>query len=226
MLLLLACTPDPQPVALVAPPVEVPRGALSFRWPLLDPAQFTQTVGVDHDPTVYPEGIQGVYCTNYDGRTFPWCYDEHDGSDYLLAGGFDAMDAGSAVIVAAAPGVVVTVEDGHYDRCHAEGNGIDCDGHEMEPNYVEVEHDGGYVTRYFHMMSGSPVVEVGDEVACGDELGLVGSSGYSSMPHLHFELQDADGVVIDPYAGDYSQPETWWVDQGDPEGFPSMDCAG
>ena len=73
-------------------------------------------------------------------------------------------------------------------------------------------------------IDGQPSVEVGQSITCGDQLGIVGSSGYSSGPHLHFEVQHADETVIDPYAGVNSQPETWWVDQGDPEGFPSGDC--
>lgn len=204
----------------------VPRGALSFRFPLLEVEMFEQTVGVDHDPEVHGDGADAIVCTNYDGRGFPWCYDEHDGSDYLLEGGFEAMDAGGATIVAAAPGVVVEVADGNYDRCHATVDGIDCDGYPMVANKVEVEHEGGWRTRYLHMKSGSVAVQVGQQVGCGQKLGMVGSSGYSSMPHLHFELQDADGLVVDPYAGTFSQPETWWVDQGDDEGLPGDACAG
>lgn len=225
MLLLVACTADPatdskETAELVE---DVPRGALQLRWPLPDPAQFYQTTGVDHDPVVY-EDLQKVVCLNYDGRTFPWCYDEHDGSDYLLDGSFDAMDAGSAPILAAADGVVVETDDGHYDRCHATADGIDCDGNDGEANYVILEHKGGYRTLYWHMMTDSVAVDVGQSVVCGETLGIVGSSGYSSGPHLHFELQDAEEAVIDPYAGEHSQPETWWVDQGDSEGFPSGVC--
>lgn len=228
----VACAPAPVvPVSRARPEdledtaPEIARGALAFRFPLADRTLFEQTVGVDHDPEVHEEGLQGVQCTSYDGRSFPWCYDEHDGSDYLLVGGFDTMDAGSAVIVAAAPGVVVETDDGNYDRCEATVEGIDCDGYEMAANYVILEHDGGWRTKYWHMKTDSVAVAVGDTVACGDRLGLVGSSGYSSMPHLHFELEGLEGEWIDPYAGEHSQEETWWVEQGDPEGLPGSDCA-
>lgn len=228
MWLLVGCAaPLVQPVSLKAPEdtaPEVARGALAFRFPLADRALFEQLVGFDHDPEVYTEGAQGVHCTSYDGRSFPWCYDEHDGSDFLLLGGFDTMDAGSAVIVAAADGVVVATEESQYDRCHATFEGIDCDGYPMEGNHVILEHAGGLRTMYWHMKTDGVDVEVGQSVRCGDRLGLVGSSGYSSMPHLHFELQDAEGVSSDPFAGEYSQPETWWVEQGDAEGLPGSDC--
>jgi murein DD-endopeptidase MepM/ murein hydrolase activator NlpD len=210
-----------------------PRGALQLRWPLQSVEAFYQTTGVDHDPEVQGGGIEAAICTNYDGRAFPWCYDVHKGSDYLMTDGFDAMDAGSQPIVAAADGVVVDTDDGHYDRCHVDGESqsVSCDGHEMAPNYVTLEHEGGWHTRYLHMKSESVAVSVGDTVACGERLGLVGSSGNSSGPHLHLQLElpggeGEDDVVVDPYAGAWSQPETWWVEQGDPEGFPGMNCAG
>ncbi len=217
---------------------ETPRGPLQLRWPLLERELFTQTVGVDHDPTVYDDTtVDGLICTNYDGRTFPWCYDGHLGSDYLLDGGFSQMDNGSATIVAAADGTVIEVVDGHYDRCHGEIGGVSCDGNDGIANDMIVEVTGSdgltYRNMYWHLMNGSPMVAVGDVVTCGQPLGLVGSSGNSSQPHLHFEVQTADpanplvdGTVIDPYAGVDSQPETWWVDQGSATGLPASDCPG
>lgn len=219
--------PDDSSAAVdTAAPDELPRAEPQLRFPLVERELFAQTVGVDHDPVEYePESIEAAICTNYDGRGFPWCYDSHDGSDYLLVGGFDTMDAGSATIVAAADGVVVSTEDGHYDRCSASPEGIDCDGHDGIANHVIVEHAGGWRTLYWHLKQDSVAVTEGQAVSCGEALGLVGSSGYSSAPHLHFELQSPEGVVVDPYAGAWSQPETWWVDQGDPEGLPGSGCA-
>lgn len=207
---------------------EVARGALSFRFPLREVELFVTTVGVDHDPVDHSGGpaAEALLCTAYDGRPFPACYDEHRGSDYILEGGFDTMDAGSATIVAAAPGVVVAVEDGNYDRCHVSGGSVTCDGNPMVANVVTLEHEGGWITKYYHMMSGAMAVAVGDEVECGDPLGLVGSSGNSSQPHLHFQVESAEGVGLDPYAGDYSQVETWWVEQRSNLELPVDRCAG
>ncbi len=226
MLIFLACSPVAVDTGVLDTGEVVPRGALAFRWPLTDPTVIYQTTGVDHDPDVYEEKAYQVICRDYAGRAFPWCYDEHRGSDYLLDGGFEAMDAGSTPIVAAADGVVSATDDGNYDRCHAETDGVSCDGYEQAPNYVDLTHATGHVTRYFHMKTGSVAVSVGDAVKCGDLLGYVGSSGNSSAPHLHFQLQGADGTVIDSYAGPESQPETWWLEQGDDEGFPGMVCPG
>jgi len=213
---------DAQGPSMAWPPV-------LFRLPLQDTALFTPPIGVDHDPAVY-DGVEQAICTNYNGDAFPGCYDEHDGSDYLLDGDWEQMDAGSAAIVAAADGLVVDTEDGHYDRCHGDVSTFEssCDGHSGIANYVVVEHDTPYgpvTTRYWHMMTDSVAVAVGDRVDCGDALGLVGSSGNSSQPHLHFEV-DFDGSRVDPYAGLYSQSESWWADQGESWELPGTACDG
>jgi murein DD-endopeptidase MepM/ murein hydrolase activator NlpD len=92
----------------------------------------------------------------------------------------------------------------------------------MIANSVTIEHRTGHITKYWHMMTDSVMVSIGDVVEAGDGLGWVGSSGRSSMPHLHFELQTTDHVVIDPYAGENSQTETWWCDQGELEDLPGL----
>ena len=210
--LLAACTALPQAEDTSAQRAWTPE---IFAMPLAEPERFYQTTGVDHDPEDHSDTPLGrAVCTDYAGRAFPWCYDGHRGSDYLLEGGFDAMDAGSTPILAAADGVVIETEDGHYDRCHIDGLEVSCDGYPMRANFVKLEHPSGVRTWYWHMKTDSVAVEVGQQVRCGDVLGLVGSSGNSSTPHLHFEVR-LQGEAVDPYAGPYSQPESWWAEQGD-----------
>lgn len=200
-----------------------PDTPVSFALPLAEPERFSDVIGVDHDPEDHgDEPLGGLICVDYDGQPFPACYDGHDGTDFQLDGGFEAMDAGSTPVIAAADGVVVEVHDGEYDRCHAEGTGISCDGYPMVGNRVILDHGDGVRTLYWHLKNGSVAVEVGQDVTCGEPLGLVGSSGYSSGPHLHFELQ-VDDVVVDPYAGPESQPESWWTEQ-DVGGLPGQQC--
>ena len=47
----------------------------------------------------------------------------------------------------------------------------------------------GLYTSYFHLLPGSPTVNVGDRVTGGQIVGRLGNSGNSSGPHLHFQLQ-------------------------------------
>lgn len=208
-----------------------PQAPLLLSFPLPERERYDTVLGVDHDPVEQEDSVLGrATCTDYLGRSFPHCYDQHEGSDYILTGGFDAMDSGSSPILAAADGLVVSTEDGHYDRCHsdlAKGD-VSCDGYEMIANHVILEHTGDdgstWRTMYWHMKSGSVAVAVGDQVAEGTLLGLVGSSGYSSMPHLHLELHQVLGAeeeaVVDPYAGPYSQSLSYWCDQGGKDSLP------
>ena len=62
-------------------------------------------------------------------------------------------------------------------------------------NLVEVSHGNGLLTRYAHM-SGFKA-HVGQEVAAGDEIGLIGSTGRSTGPHLHFEVR-VNGRAVNP----------------------------
>ena len=205
--------------------VTQPSEPLRFAFPVAEPWLINLVVGVYHDPVDHGDGSLGVECTNYAGVGFPYCYDGHDGSDFILEGAFAQMDDGSAQVIAAAAGVVTSIEEDQYDRCHISGTEVSCDGYPIIGNHVILEHADGTTTRYWHLMKDSVEVDVGDVVECGDFLALIGSSGISSMPHLHFEVEPADGgPAIDPYAGPESQPESWWTEQEGDFGVPGSDC--
>lgn len=94
-------------------------------------------------------------------------------------------------IVAAADGVVVKAVNMHYSY----------------GNYVMVDHgldEKGrrIMTLYAHMYT-TPSVKVGQQVVGGKtQLGLVGSTGNSTGPHLHFEVR-VDGTRVDPIGNGY-----------------------
>ena len=61
--------------------------------------------------------------------------------------------------------------------------------------YLIVDHESGFSTLYAHCSS--ILAGVGDEVKCGGEIALVGQTGNTTGPHLHFELWK-DGMALDP----------------------------
>jgi murein DD-endopeptidase MepM/ murein hydrolase activator NlpD len=62
-------------------------------------------------------------------------------------------------------------------------------------NLVTVRHGNGVETRYAHLSA--TTVKAGDHVDAGQQIGNVGTTGYSTGPHLHFEVRK-DGQPIDP----------------------------
>lgn len=62
-------------------------------------------------------------------------------------------------------------------------------------NVIEIEHSGGYVTRYAHLSA--TLVRKGQTVKIGQKIGTVGMTGNSFAPHLHYEVI-RDGVPVDP----------------------------
>ncbi|TME16707.1 MAG: M23 family metallopeptidase [Chloroflexi bacterium] len=93
--------------------------------------------------------------------------------------GIDIAAPLGTTVMAAADGVVVAV--GHTTVGYG--------------NYVVIAHGGGIATLYGHLLDTS--VKVGDRVVRGQMIGLEGSTGLSTGPHVHFELRVND-QVIDP----------------------------
>lgn len=75
------------------------------------------------------------------------------------------------------------------------GTAIEVSYNSSAGNYVKVEHESGFVTVYCHMSK--QLVKQGDYVKQGQVIGLVGSTGVSTGPHLHFAVKK-DGTYIDP----------------------------
>ncbi|MGI5175221.1 M23 family metallopeptidase [Dactylosporangium sp. CA-152071] len=64
-------------------------------------------------------------------------------------------------------------------------------------NYVSVLHSDGWRSLYAHMRE-APVVGTGAQVAAGQHLGNVGTTGHSTGPHLHLEITQPGGSRVDP----------------------------
>lgn len=91
--------------------------------------------------------------------------------------------------------VVIAVEKGKVASVRSNINGYT----EKYPsgNYVTLYHGNNVYTTYCHLKYGSVNLKVGDIVNKGDELGLKGSTGYSTGPHLHFGVKK-DNSWVDP----------------------------
>jgi murein DD-endopeptidase MepM/ murein hydrolase activator NlpD len=63
---------------------------------------------------------------------------------------------------------------------------------------IILDHGLGYQTYYAHLSVIKPEIKVGARVARGDVIGLVGSTGHSTAPHLHFETRK-DHKYVDPF---------------------------
>ena len=181
-------SPTPQPTHVPPPVPPVTPSSTVLLWPLAgsDGRDWVINNYVDLDPASgtrdYTGGI-GSAAKTYNG---------HNGIDIDVPN-FRWMDNGVSIVLAAAGGVVTSVRDNEPDR------NTSCTGN---ANLVRVRHGDGLTAIYGHLRKGSVAVSVGQEVAAGAVLGVVGSSGCSTAPHLHFELRDAANRVVDPFRDD------------------------
>lgn len=143
-------------------------------------------------------------------------YDGHPGIDFRATSYSD--------VLAAAPGEVLSAEDG-LDDGGWPSCGQNC-GTGNYGNQVRIKHlKDGSVTIYGHLQKGTITVIKGDHVVCGQKIGESGNSGLSSDPHLHFEFRSAltgerrpDGLglvtAIDPFGDECGtlQP-SYWIEQ-------------
>jgi murein DD-endopeptidase MepM/ murein hydrolase activator NlpD len=116
--------------------------------------------------------VVGTPTSGYGSRIDPIQHKEikHPGYDLAAATGTPVSAAAAGTVVSAGPA-------GTYG------------------NLVTVRHGNGVETRYAHLSA--TTVKAGDHVDAGQQIGNVGTTGYSTGPHLHFEVRK-DGQAIDP----------------------------
>ncbi len=163
------------PAAVHARPTARDPIAYSFIYPVGNP---------DVAPTWNPDNGNGYFIT----QGFNDSCDPSLGQGYYMYGlyycghtGIDlATETASNIVHAAAAGVVTEAQ---YDG----GYGVTVRLRHLLPNGSDV------YSQYEHMQYGSLEVYVGESVSQGQALGLVGSTGFATGAHLHFELKNFDG---------------------------------
>jgi murein DD-endopeptidase MepM/ murein hydrolase activator NlpD len=119
---------------------------------------------------------------------FHGMFSHHGSNEYAVD--FDCPVA--THVLAARPGIVVAT------NAAAQGAGTTSDFLEYKKtNFVLVLHDDGTLGEYMHLAPAGVEVLPGKQVNRGDELALSGNTGYSSTPHLHFQVMTAadDGIA-------------------------------
>ncbi|MFN0214941.1 MAG: peptidoglycan DD-metalloendopeptidase family protein, partial [Saprospiraceae bacterium] len=138
-------------------------------------------------------------------------YDGHRGTDISIwPFPFYKMDNNHVEVIAAAAGTIIDKLDGNFDK--------NCASNNIPANYLVIQHADGSRAIYFHLKKNSLSSKaIGQSVIAGEYLGVVGSSGNSSGPHLHFEVWSGSTVAtrIDPFSGPCNtlNPTSWWAAQ-------------
>ncbi len=130
------------------------------------------------------EGI-AYYAESADQGDCIW-YEGHTGHDFAV-GFVPNVRTGYGPVFAAASGVAVSA-GWTSTRDRNEGLGL----------FIEIEHENGYRTCYGHM-SAVLTPTLGLEIPQGYLIGTSGNTGNSSAPHLHFEVFDEHGMLVDPF---------------------------
>lgn len=161
---------------------------------------------VDHNPA-FPNQLR-----DYNGGTRTYDVSSgynHKGTDYFTwPFGWYKMDNSQVEVVAAESGVIVGKIDGNFDRNCAMGS--------SQWNAVYIRHSDNSVAWYGHFKRNSTTSKaVGQTVEKGEYLGIVGSSGSSTGPHLHLEIYNSSNQLVDPYFGAFNPTinTSWWNEQ-------------
>jgi len=148
-------------------------GIPQFALPLQGEWQITQGHNGEHT-----HKLDWAYAWDFemqDTQNKSYASEEHTLNDYYAFG---------KPVFASAAGYVVKLMDGVIDNPIGQLNTRENWG-----NYLCLSHGYGLYSFYSHLKQGSLVVKMGDYLKQGDKLGLIGNSGRSAVPHLHFQIQ-------------------------------------
>ena len=130
---------------------------------------------------IWPVPYKGSYISSdYGERAYNESASFHYGIDITMGGAGN----NDKRIVASADGIVREV----FDACtHNYRKSSNCGCNTGYGNYIIIDHGDGLLAWYAHL--GSVTVSVGQTVAKGEDIGIMGCTGFSTGPHLHFEIR-------------------------------------
>jgi murein DD-endopeptidase MepM/ murein hydrolase activator NlpD len=143
---------------------------LDTRLSLLEKQFSRRSAQIASTPTVWP--VRGAVSSGYGLRSDPF-----NGSSSVHEGIDISTNRGEPVLATADGTVLLSGWAGEYGRA------------------IEIVHNDRYVTLFGHLQE--TLVKEGQVVRRGDRVGLVGSSGRSTAPHLHYEVR-VDGRPVNP----------------------------
>ena len=198
-------------------PVSNRTSAQLFDWPLrqstgmTDPGYYGISNFVDQD-TSFPGKVLDYNCgaRSYDQASGY----NHQGTDIFTWPFPRYKQLNNQVqVIAAQEGIIIGKVDGNPDNSCALCTNCNW-------NAIYIRHPDGSVAWYGHLKRNMTLKVVGENVAKGEFLGVVGSSGNSTGPHLHFEVYQNSTYTlanrIDPFAGPCNRlngNNTWWAVQ-------------
>lgn len=147
----------------------------------------------------------------------PRSYDGHDGTDFAIRD-LDEMSRG-VFVLAAESGTVRAVRNDMEDVLIKPQSRASIAGRECG-NGLVIDHGEGWQTQYCHLQRGTVRVYPGDLAARGSALGLIGISGKTEFPHLHFTVRH-NGNTIDPFTG--MRADAGCHSQGQPLGLEASE---
>lgn len=197
-------------------PTAYPKRQVALQWPVRQAAGFNYNsyYGIsnyfDHDPAFSGNNNDNVLDYNCGSRSYDTGSGyNHQGIDiFTWPFGWHMYHKNQVEVVAAAAGTIIAKFDGNFDQ--------ECTFNSNQWNAVYVQHEDGSIAWYGHVKTGSLTTKsIGEQVAAGEYLAVIASSGNSTGPHLHFELYNEFGQLIDPYSGNCNDlnEDSWWIEQ-------------
>ena len=146
-------------------------------------------------------------------------YQDHEGNDYSLYPFFWRMKEKQNVLATSgSAGIVIAVRDSTDND-----NNCNQPGENKSANYVAILNADSSISRYLHIKKNSAKVTLGQFVQEGQTIASIGSSGSSSNPHLHFDLQyfrtdNNEYDFVEPFFStkgncNTATNDSWWKNQ-------------